>query len=87
MGFILYQNYPNPFNPTTTIDYAINSNQFVILKVYDILGNEISTLVNKEQHAGNYEITFNGGNLASGVYFYTIKAGSFYCVKKFVLLK
>ena len=87
LGFILYQNYPNPFNPTTTIDYAINSNQFVILKVYDILGNEISTLVNKEQHAGNYEITFNGGNLASGVYFYTIKAGSFYCVKKFVLLK
>lgn len=84
--FSLEQNYPNPFNPLTKIQYTISSNQFVILKVYNILGREVSTLVNKEQQTGSYEVVFNASNLTSGVYIYTIKAGSFYQTKKLVLL-
>jgi len=85
--FELSQNYPNPFNPTTRIEYSISSKQFVTLKVYDILGREVTTLVNEEKSAGSYEVTFNAGNLASGVYIYTIKAGAFYQTKKLILLK
>jgi N-acetylneuraminic acid mutarotase len=90
--FILEQNYPNPFNPTTKIKYSIPSvgtslMKFVQLKIYDILGNEVATLVNEEKPAGTYEVEFNGNNLSSGVYFYQIKAGSFISTKKFLLLK
>jgi hypothetical protein len=78
-GFLLEQNYPNPFNPSTSIQYAIGSRQFVTLKVYDVLGNEIATLVNEEKPAGEYEVEFNshsveGRNLPSGVYFYQLIA-------------
>ncbi len=93
-SFSLEQNYPNPFNPTTKIRYSIpaslNSSKegnFTQLKVYDLLGNEIITLVNKEQQPGNYEVNFNGTSLASGIYFYTIRIGSFVSTKKMVLLK
>ena len=85
--FGLSQNYPNPFNPTTRIKYEISSKEQVILKVYDILGREVTTLVNKEQLAGKYEVTFNASNLASGIYLYVLKAGAFYQAKKLVLLK
>ncbi len=93
---VLYQNYPNPFNPTTSIQYAIGSRQIVQLKVYDVLGNAVATLVNKELEAGSYEINFSakggfasGGeayNLSSGIYFYTLTAGKYFSSKKMILL-
>jgi hypothetical protein len=90
-SYALEQNYPNPFNPTTKIKYSIPTSLYntekVQLKVYDILGNEIITLVNKVQQPGNYEVTFKGNNLASGIYFYAIRIGSFVSTKKMVLLK
>ncbi len=78
--FVLYQNYPNPFNPTTTLSFVIRHQSFVSLKVYDILGSEVATLVNEEKPAGEYEVEFNdhsdeGQNLSSGVYFYQLKVG------------
>jgi hypothetical protein len=89
--FRLEQNYPNPFNPSTSIQYAIGSRQFVTLKVYDVLGNEIATLVNEEKPAGEYEIEFNTSSIkhlpSSGIYFYQLKAGSFIQTKKMILLK
>jgi hypothetical protein len=83
----LKQNYPNPFNPRTSIQYTLNNLLFVSFKVYDVLGNEISILVNEEKPAGNYEIDFNGSDLSSGVYFYRMQAGSFSDTKKFTLMK
>lgn len=83
----LYQNYPNPFNPGTSIQYAISNRQFVSLKVYDVLGNEIVTLVNEEKPAGTYEVTWYAENLPSGVYFYQLKAGDIIQTKKMLLLK
>ena len=85
--FVLFQNYPNPFNPVTSIQYAVNSRQFITLKVYDILGNEIETLVNEEKPAGTFEVTWYAEGLPSGVYFYQLKAGSFIETKKMVLLR
>ncbi len=89
--FRLLQNYPNPFNPTTSIRYAISRHQFVLLKIYDVLGNEIATLVNEEQPAGIYEVIFNSasGNkyLSSGIYFYKLSVGSFIETRKMILLK
>jgi hypothetical protein len=89
--FSLQQNYPNPFNPSTSIQYAISSRQFVTLKVYDVLGNEIATLVNEELPAGEYEVEFNPAssieNPASGIYFYKLQAGSFVETKKMILMK
>jgi len=85
--FALYQNYPNPFNPTTTIEYAIPRTAKVELKVYDLLGNEIVTLVSKEQPTGNYMVQFDGANLSSGIYFYKITAGNFAAAKKLILMK
>jgi hypothetical protein len=93
--FALEQNYPNPFNPSTCIQYAVSSRQFVILKVYDILGNEIETLVSEEKSVGTYEITWNAENLPSGVYFYQMRAvdpesssgQGFINTKKMILLK
>jgi len=83
----LDQNYPNPFNPTTNIRYSIVKTAKVTLKVYDILGREVKTLVNKEQTPGHYTVTFNAANLASGVYFYRISTGAFTATKKLMLLK
>jgi len=86
-GFLLEQNYPNPFNPRTSIQYAINSRQFVSLKVYDVLGSEIATLVNEEKPAGEYEVEFDGTELPSGVYFYKLQSGMFSETKKMIFLK
>ena len=83
----LYQNYPNPFNPVTTIKYELPVNSKVTLTIYDILGKEVTKLVDKEQEAGKYEIKFNSGKLASGVYVYRIKAGEFMMSKKMILVK
>jgi hypothetical protein len=67
--------YPNPFNPTTAISYELSANCFVSLKVYDVLGREVRTLVNEVKRIGRYEVNFDAGGLASGAYFYSIKAG------------
>ena len=85
--FRLEQNYPNPFNPTTTIEYTIPKADRVILKIYDILGREVTTLVNGEQLKGKYSIAFNANKLASGVYFYRLRAGNFVETKKLILMK
>jgi hypothetical protein len=90
--YTLYQNYPNPFNPTTTIRYSIPAAETqnfasVQLKVYDVLGREVTTLVNEEKKPGNYEVRFNASNFASGVYIYRLTAGNFVSVKKMMLLK
>ena len=85
--FILCQNFPNPFNPVTTIKYSIPHTSFIKLKIYDILGKEISTLVNEEKMAGTYEINWNASNLPSGVYFYQLEAGGFFQIKKMILLR
>lgn len=85
--YSLSQNYPNPFNPVTNIKYQIPVNGFVSLKIYDITGREIANLVKEYKQAGYYTVTFNGSNLASGVYFYRIQAGDFVQVKKMVLIK
>jgi len=86
-GYTLSQNYPNPFNPTTTIDFALPRSGFVTLRVYDLLGQEIATLVNDEKAAGSYRATFDASNLPSGTYFYALNAAGFSSVKKMVILK
>jgi len=83
----LHQNYPNPFNSTTKIKYQIPEKSFVTLKVYDVLGNEISTLVNEEKQKGSYKVEFDAANLPSGIYFYRPQAGSYVKTKKMVLIK
>ncbi|MCW9065142.1 MAG: T9SS type A sorting domain-containing protein [Ignavibacteriaceae bacterium] len=85
--YSLEQNYPNPFNPSTKIEYRIPEVSFVLLKVYDILGNEVATIVNQEQAAGVYRADFSGINLTSGTYFYKIQVGSFIETKKMILIK
>ena len=93
--FALYQNYPNPFNPTTKIRYSIPSvethrhasQQNILLKIYDVLGTEIATLVNEEKAQGEYVVEFDGSGLASGVYFYQLRAGSFVQTNKMVLMR
>ncbi|MDP2036240.1 MAG: T9SS type A sorting domain-containing protein, partial [Ignavibacteria bacterium] len=99
VNFKLDQNYPNPFNPETTISYKLQAASNVSLKVYDVLGNEVATLVNEYQQAGNYNSQFairnssprptqvGAGQLTSGIYFYTLKAGSFSSTKKMLLIK
>ena len=83
----LFQNYPNPFNPTTTIKYQIPKSGNVTLKVYDILGAEVATVVNEEKIAGKYEANFNASSLSSGVYLYKLQANEFVSVKKMVVVK
>ena len=98
--FVLYQNYPNPFNPSTSIKFTIPSviasttkqSQQVTMKVYDVLGNEVATLVDEQKSAGEYNVEFNshsgeGRNLTSGVYFYTLSTGNFFSTKKMILLR
>ncbi|MBT8383743.1 MAG: T9SS type A sorting domain-containing protein, partial [Ignavibacteria bacterium] len=86
-SFSISQNYPNPFNPTSKIKYQIPELSFVTLKVYDVLGNEVATLVNEEKPTGTNEVEFNAEGLPSGIYFYQLKAGSFSETKKMILLK
>lgn len=89
----LYENYPNPFNPSTSIQYSIGapvngtSRQFVTLKVYDVLGIEVATLVNEEKPVGIYEIQFDGSQLSSGIYFYKLQTGLVVEVKKMILVR
>ncbi|MFA7289238.1 MAG: LamG-like jellyroll fold domain-containing protein [Melioribacteraceae bacterium] len=85
--YSLSQNYPNPFNPTTTINYQIPKEGIVQLRVFDILGREVSTLVNEVQTPGNHKVNFDGKYLSSGVYFYRLTSGSFVSTKKFILIK
>ncbi|MCH7722724.1 MAG: T9SS type A sorting domain-containing protein, partial [Bacteroidetes bacterium] len=85
--YALFQNYPNPFNPTTILKYQILELSFITLTVYDVKGNEIATLVNKEKPAGSYAVEFNATGLPSGIYFYKLQAGNFVEIKKLVLMK
>jgi len=85
--FSLSQNYPNPFNPTTTINFNIPTKEFVILKVYNVLGKEVATLVNETKNEGSYNVDFDGTNLSSGSYFYKIEVGDFVDTKKMLLVK
>jgi len=87
MKYSLEQNYPNPFNPSTVIKYSIPKAQVVTLKIFNVLGQEVATLINKQQIAGNYEVSFNASKLSSGVYIYQLNAGSFSYSKKMMLLK
>ena len=86
-GFRLDQNYPNPFNPMTTLEFALPQRAHVTLKVFDLLGREVSTLVDKELGPGEYTIVFDAEDLPSGVYFYRIEAEEFVRTKKLILLK
>ncbi|MBT8380687.1 MAG: T9SS type A sorting domain-containing protein [Ignavibacteria bacterium] len=86
-NYILEQNYPNPFNPNTTIKYQIPELSFTTIKVYDVLGNEVATLINEELSAGEYENEFDATDLTSGIYFYQLLTGEFIQTKKMVLLK
>ena len=83
----LFQNYPNPFNPSTNIEFEINENSLVSLRVYDILGNAVANLINEEKHPGRYSVRFNRDRLSSGVYFYKLTAGGKTQVKKMILLQ
>jgi hypothetical protein len=89
INFILFQNYPNPFNPSSTIKFSLGSNEFVTLKIFDVLGNEVATMINETKQAGNYTADFDPKELGigSGVYYYQLKAGSFVETKKMVYLK
>ena len=86
-NFKLFQNYPNPFNPVTTIEYSLSRASYVSLKVYNTLGNEITTLVDEKQEPGIYTAEFDGSGISSGVYYVQMKAGKFVNVKKMILLK
>lgn len=90
-GFVLMQNYPNPFNPSTTIEFSIpegiENNSLVLLKVYDVLGNEVRTIFDEVKEPGNYKVIFNAGDLPSGVYFYKMQTENYSETKKFILLK
>ncbi len=85
--FKLEQNYPNPFNPTTTIQYQLPADAKVTLKIYDVLGSEVATLVNGEQEAGYKEVKFNASNLASGMYIYRFIADKYVSIKKMMVIK
>lgn len=83
----MFQNYPNPFNPSTRINYSVPYNSFIKIKLYDIFGNEVATLINEKKPAGNYSISYNGSGLSSGIYFYQLSADNFTEVKKMILLR
>ena len=85
--FKLEQNYPNPFNPSTRIKFAVPERSNVLIKIYDILGSEVATLVNEEMDAGWYENNFNAAGLSSGVYLFRMEAGNFISPKKMILLR
>jgi len=85
--FSLEQNYPNPFNPTTTIKYSLPEKEFVTLKIFDVMGNEVNTVVNEEKLAGTYSVEYSASGLASGIYFYQFTTAKYTDTKKFVILK
>jgi hypothetical protein len=87
LEFALLQNYPNPFNPSTIISYSVPQSSFVTIKVYDIIGNEVTTLVNGNEQAGKYDVRFDASNLSNGVYMYSIKTDNFTSTKKMILMK
>ncbi|MCC6864705.1 MAG: T9SS type A sorting domain-containing protein [Ignavibacteria bacterium] len=86
-NYELLQNYPNPFNPSTTIEYSIPKDAIVTMKIYDILGKEVATLVNEQKSAGTYIVNWNASGFSSGIYFYRINAGEFTATKKMYLVK
>ena len=86
-SLLLEQNYPNPFNPTTNIKFQISEFGFVSLKIFDVLGNEIKTMICEEKQAGDYEIKFDGSGLSSGIYFYQLRTNNFVETKKMILLR
>ncbi|MDE3059063.1 MAG: T9SS type A sorting domain-containing protein [Bacteroidota bacterium] len=86
-SYALFQNYPNPFNPTTEIRYQIAEVSRVTLKIYNLLGQEVATLVSEKKSPGTYEVSFDGSSLPSGLYFYRLDAGNFSGVKKMLMLK
>ena len=86
-NYSLYQNFPNPFNPTTRIQFQLPNREYVTVKVFDILGNEVAILVNGEMEIGSYEVEFDASNLPSGIYFYRLQAGEFINTKKMILMK
>jgi hypothetical protein len=86
-AFALFQNYPNPFNPTTTISFSLPSRSFVSLKIFDLLGKEVTTIVSGEMQEGSYSRTWNAANISSGIYFYRLQAGTFTETKKLILLR
>jgi len=83
----LYQNYPNPFNPSTNIKFDVPKSGVVNLKIYDMLGREVNTLVNGFRNAGTYEVNFNAGNISSGIYFYRLQYNGLVMTKKLMLIK
>ncbi|MFA6540657.1 MAG: T9SS type A sorting domain-containing protein [Bacteroidota bacterium] len=85
--FSLFQNYPNPFNPTTVIEYQLRAGGYVTLKIFDLLGREVTTLVNETQHAGDYTVRFDARSLSSGIYFYTLSTGTFRQTNKMMLIR
>lgn len=85
--FELSQNYPNPFNPVTNISFSIPEDSFVTLKIYNMLGNEVATILNKDMESGEHLVKFNASSLSSGIYFYMLKADNNVATKKLVLLK
>ena len=85
--YYLSQNYPKSFNPSTNIRFQISKLSFVNVKVYDVLGREVESLINEEKSAGSYNVQFNSNNLTSGIYFYKIRAGEFSQTNKMILLK
>ena len=87
VNFVLYQNYPNPFNPTTNIGFQISDFGFVSIKVYDAIGNEITTMVNEEKSPGEYEVNFDASQLSSGLYFYRLSVGNYSETRKMLLLR
>jgi len=86
-GYRLYDNYPNPFNPTTTIRYSLPEAAFTSIKIYDVVGNEVAVAVNEMKTAGTHQVTYNATSFSSGVYYYTIQAGSFMETRKMILMK
>jgi len=84
--FALEQNYPNPFNPATEIKYQLAASGFVTLRVYDVIGRNVSTLINERQNAGEHSVTFNAAGLPTGVYFYKLSAGNFVQTRKLILI-
>ncbi|HET9130973.1 MAG TPA: T9SS type A sorting domain-containing protein, partial [Terriglobia bacterium] len=86
-AYALEQNFPNPFNPTTTISFQLPAASKVSLKIYDLLGREIQTLVNGEMNPGTHQVSFEASTLASGIYFYRLNAGMYTATRKLVLLK
>jgi len=86
-AYMLFQNYPNPFNPSTQIRYDLPEQAFVTLKVFDILGREVQTLVDRQQQAGRYEVPFDARNVSSGVYFYQLRANGFQETKRMIIVR